>query len=79
MIKDQTSGWLGSKTLSYEKARDYGVRSVRDTFLESNCSRKCLKTQLDSYYRSKCNQDLPAVSGSSGGASQDDSATDTDK
>lgn len=79
MIKDHTSGLFGSNTLSYEKARDYGIRSIRDTFPESQCSRKCLKTQLDSYYRSKCNQDLPAVSGSSGGGGQDDSATDTEK
>jgi hypothetical protein len=65
-IQRHRNGWFGSDTLSYGKARDIGVRSVQETFPESKCDTKCLRAQLDAYYKSKCNKPLPAVSGLGG-------------
>lgn len=54
---------FGSETISYGKARDLGIRSIQETFPESKCDIKCLRSQLDSYYKDKCKKPLPAVDG----------------
>ena len=54
---------FGGPTMSYETARNKGVASVMTTFPESNCDRKCLKAQLDAYYKAKCTKQLPATAG----------------
>ncbi len=59
---------FGGSTLSYGKARDIGIRSVQQTFPESKCDEKCLRAQLDAYYKDKCKKPLPAVSGAAGAA-----------
>ncbi|KFE67600.1 PAAR-like domain-containing protein [Hyalangium minutum] len=66
-MDDYKNGWFGSKTeISYEKARDLGIKSITDTFPESKCSEDCLKAQLDKYYKDKCKSPLPPVSGMPG-------------
>ena len=44
--------------LSYKDTRDAAIESHRKTFPFSQCSKKCLKAQLDSYYRKNCDKDL---------------------
>lgn len=51
------------ETISYAKARDIAIDSVRDTFPESKCSKDCLRAQLDSYYKNKCKGTLSPVAG----------------
>lgn len=54
------------KTISYDKARDIAVESVQATFPESGCDTKCLKAQLDAYYKNKCTKPLPPLAGMPG-------------
>ncbi|MFP2929727.1 PAAR-like domain-containing protein [Pyxidicoccus sp. 3LG] len=63
-MADHRNGVIfNTETISYGKARDMAVASVQDTFIESKCSKDCLRAQLDSYYKNKCKGTLPAVSG----------------
>ena len=50
-----------SGKLSYEDARDVAIKSHKKTFPFSNCSKKCLKAQLDKHYKGKCDKDLTYV------------------
>lgn len=47
-----------SNAISYDDARDAAITSHRKTFPFSQCSKKCLRAQMDAYYDRKCNQDL---------------------
>ena len=63
----------GGTSLSYLKARDMSVQSLRETFPESKCDEECLRKQLDEYYKKQCtgqmtaNPGLPQRSGGSSG------------
>lgn len=60
--------FFGSKdAISYNKARDLGIASLQQTFPESKCDPKCLRAQLDAYYKKKCTKPLPPVAGVSTG------------
>ena len=48
---------------SYGKMRDMGINSVEKTFPESKCDEKCLRAQLDAYYKGKCKKPMPAAAG----------------
>lgn len=67
LIKNHKSGglfgWGASDTMTYEQARQVGVQSIVSTFRDSACDEKCLAAQLDHYYKSKCNDSLPALAG----------------
>jgi len=54
-------------TIRYAKLRDLGIESVQKTFPESKCDEKCLKAQLDAYYKDKCKKPMPPLSGVPGG------------
>jgi hypothetical protein len=56
-------GLFGGDTASYGKMRDMGIDSVQRTFPESRCSIKCLRAQLDAYYKDKCSGPMPATAG----------------
>ena len=47
------SGWFGGEkeTISYEKAREMAIATVMSTFPESGCNPKCLRAQLDMFYK----------------------------
>jgi hypothetical protein len=72
--KYKEGSWFGGTrdTISYEDMRDLGIDSVKDTFPESSCDKKCLKAQLDAYYNDKCKNDMPAAAGVSGGGRDND-------
>lgn len=55
--------FFGGDTISYGKMRDKGIDSVQSTFPESKCDEKCLRAQLDAYYKDKCTAPMPAASG----------------
>lgn len=57
-------GWFGPRDkASYGKMRDMGIDSVQKTFPESKCDEKCLRAQLDAYYKEKCKKAMPAAAG----------------
>ncbi len=63
-IRRHTRGLFGNPdAISYTKARDLGIRSMEDTFPESKCDSKCLRAQLDAYYKKKCTKPLPPLAG----------------
>lgn len=63
---------------SYGKMRDMGIDSVEKTFPESKCDEKCLRAQLDAYYKDKCKKAMPAAAGKKSPAndSQEDDQED---
>lgn len=63
-----------SETISYGKMRDLGIKSVQATFPESKCDTKCLRAQLDAYYKSKCTGPMPAKSGAGNRGKSDNSS-----
>lgn len=67
LMKDSTGpnilGFGRKDTLSYDEAANLGVESIRDTFPESRCRAKCLKAQLDAYYKNKCTKPLKPKAG----------------
>jgi hypothetical protein len=63
---------LKKNQISYGKARDLGISSVQRTFPESKCDAKCLRAQLDAYYKDKCQRPLPPVSGKKKRRTDDD-------
>ncbi len=71
-IQDHKSGWFGRDTVTYPEARNMGVKSIQETFPESQCDSDCLKAQLDEYYKNKCTKDMPAVAGVPGGGKPSD-------
>ncbi|MFK7767239.1 MAG: PAAR-like domain-containing protein [Mariniblastus sp.] len=66
-IQDYRKGsWLSGKreTISYEKAREMAIQTVMTTFPESGCNPKCLRAQLDAFYKKMCKKnELKAKSG----------------
>ncbi|MDR0701502.1 MAG: hypothetical protein LBF61_03670 [Azoarcus sp.] len=53
--KYKEEGWFGVRdTIGYEDIRDLGIKSVKKTFPESGCDEKCLRAQLDAYYKDLC-------------------------
>ena len=62
-IQKHKEGAFGSDTISYGNMRDKGIQSVRSTFPESKCDEKCLRAQLDAYYKDKCKGPMKAASG----------------
>ena len=62
-ITKHKKGRFGSDTIRYENMRNKGIESVKATFPESKCDTKCLRAQLDAYYKSKCTGPMPAKSG----------------
>lgn len=55
--------YLGRKvgagnTQSYAKERDLSIKSAQKAFKGSNCSKKCLKAQLDAGHEDMCSKDL---------------------
>lgn len=63
-IQRHITGWFGNPdAISYTKARDLGIESVRATFPESKCDTKCLRAQMDAYYKGKCKKPLPPLAG----------------
>lgn len=56
-------GISASDTISYGKMRELGIKSIQTTFPESRCDEKCLRAQLDAYYKDKCKKPLAAKSG----------------
>lgn len=63
-IDRHTEGFFGNPdAISYTKARDLGIKSVQSTFPESKCDAKCLRAQLDAYYKNKCTKPLPPLAG----------------
>ena len=59
----------GGTSLSYEQAREMGVKSLTDTFPESKCDPKCLRKQLDQHYKQQCTGQMTPNSGAAGGGS----------
>jgi hypothetical protein len=61
-------GWgilpaVPTNTATYKEMREMGIESVQQTFPESRCDEKCLRAQLDAYYKDKCKKDMPAAAG----------------
>ena len=48
---------LSEDSIDYEVARDSSIEAHKKTFPLSACSEKCLKAQLDNYYKKKCPED----------------------
>ena len=71
-------GFLGGEknTITYGKIRDIGIESVVKTFPESKCDKKCLRAQLDAYYKEKCKKPMKPAAGVAGGSRPQ---TDSDK
>ncbi len=61
-----------SNKISYTQYRDHAIMTFYGTFPESNCSKDCLKAQLDAHY--KCPNDLDAASGKGGAPNRTPSA-----
>ena len=66
-IQEHRKGtWLSGKreTISYEQAREMAISTVMTTFPESGCNPKCLRAQLDEFYKNMCKPNqLKAKSG----------------
>lgn len=59
------------ETISYGNLRDMGIASVQSIFPESKCDTKCLRAQLDAFYKDKCKKPMKAAAGVPGGGSGD--------
>ncbi|MEH6461971.1 HNH/endonuclease VII fold toxin-2 domain-containing protein [Chitinimonas sp. JJ19] len=56
-------GKKGTNAISYTSAREMAISSVQTTFPESGCDRKCLRAQLDDFYKNICKGNVLAESG----------------
>lgn len=78
IVQNQKDGYAlfgGGEQIGYKKARNMAIESFYDTFPESLCDEKCLKAQLDGYYKNKCTGNMKAAAGTAGGTPSPSTST----